>query len=95
MARIVFDSNSFYLDASEDDSIKHCDFIGADLTIRQLLETGPDGPIPNLKFVLDNNCNSSAPKVRFEITGRADIDALRRFCEMALDHYDNDFLEWG
>ncbi|WP_208281689.1 hypothetical protein [Massilia oculi] len=52
-------------------------------------------PLPALDITVasDHEDTSERVTLNFKIMGRADIDALRRYCEMALDHFEKGFLE--
>lgn len=52
-------------------------------------------PLPALDITVESDHEDTSERVtlNFKIMGRADIDALRRYCEMALDHFEKGFLE--
>jgi len=48
----------------------------------------PDDNQPNLQITVRDDFLNLFPRAEFVICGYEDIDALRRYCEMALSHFE-------
>lgn len=92
MLELNLPSENFDFRSVIDKEVTRFDFCGADVSLRPDWEGEGDASEPVIRFVVSNDCDVVNPELRFSISGEANIDALRRFCEMVLVHAEKDWI---